>query len=571
MYVKKVEIRNYRGFTNFNTELSKLTLIVGENETGKSNFLSALSLPLSRNDISFNQKSLKVSDINTKAILSFYKAVIEGKPHTDLIALIPKVSVEIEIVAPTCEYEEALLKHWLTDDPSGAVYGIRYDFKPKEDEDLIKAVKVLLEGITDIKEARWFTFPVEFFDYQIVSVNNGKRISFNDLKRLVINNIDAERDDFSDSSSMKANSLLTRMLVNTLETPEKAAIDNAYTDFFKAIEDTDTFKKILKLDPEFDNFAEHIKNIECIPNLPNLKNILSNITLKTGQEFLYQRGLGERNLIYIIMLFEFYKIDKKYFNLCCIEEPEAHLGVNNLRLATDFIYKSTKAENSLLQTIVSSHNPSVINKLNISNVVIFVDDDAISLKDSPSELNNYLRKRPNFDILKLLFANKIILVEGTTEEMLINSFLLKKLNILNSIEVISIGQKGFKTFLDIWLRINKKKPDKKIGVIRDFDDQSNAKSEHDKYDSDNENICVRTTKEYTLENDFILEGNNRKILAEIYNLESNTSAKDIFTHMAIDNKKADSMLQVCDAILDDENPKELVLPGHIQEVVDFLV
>src|SRR3990167_194799 len=223
MHIRKVEIQNYRCFSTFTVQnLSQLTVIIGENESGKSSFFSALSLPLSGNDISFNQKRLKVSDINSQSILAFYKAVIENKPEKELISLIPKVFVKLEIVDPKDYYEEALLQKWLTADPSGTVYGIRYDFKPKKDADLLAAVKELLKDTTSVDEALWFTLPVELFDYQIVSTNNEKQIGFNELKRLSINNISAERDDFSESSTMKANSLLTRMLVTTLKAPEKA-------------------------------------------------------------------------------------------------------------------------------------------------------------------------------------------------------------------------------------------------------------------------------------------------------------------------------------------------------------
>lgn len=569
MYIRKVEIQNYRCFSKFTApNLSQITVIIGENESGKSSFFSALSLPLSGSNISFNQKRLKVSDINSQSILSFYKAVIEKKPDNELAGLIPKVFVKVEIVDPKDQYEEALLQKWLSVDPSGKVYEIRYDFKPKSDEDLIAAVKELLKDTTSVDEARWFTFPVELFEYEVVSTNNSKQIAFNELKRLSINNISAERDDFSEGNTMKANSLLTRMLIATLKEPEKAAINNAYTDFFKAIEHTETFKKIINLEPEFKNFSSHVDDIECIPNLPNLKNILSNITLKTGDEFLYQRGLGERNLIYIILLFEFYKTEKRYFNVCCIEEPESHLGVNNLRLATDFIYKSTKTENSLLQTFVSSHNPSVINKLNISNVIVFSGEKAISFQDCPDDLIDYLRKRPNFDILKLLFADRIILVEGPTEEMLINSFLFNESESLNVIEVISVGQKGFKTFLDIWLRVNKGNKGKRIGIIRDFDNQPKAKGEHDEYDTDNENICVRTTIRYTLENDLVDAGGNLKILAKIFSLGAGATVDDVSEYMI--DAKTNSMLTLCDAILDEKNPIELELPKYIQDVVEFL-
>ncbi len=419
MLIKKVIINNYRGFSKFEVNLSKLTLIIGENDSGKSNFFSALTLPLSGNDLGFNRKKLKISDINSKSIFALYKAVIDGKKDKELSSLVPIVSVYIELGDPNGEYEEALLQKWITPDSGGDIFGIKYEFRPKSDSDLLESVKELLKGRSNVDDAKWFTFPLEHYDYQITSTNNGKPISFNDLKRLVVNHIGAERDDFSDDSTMKANGILSRMLSSTLKDNEKSAIYAAYIDFFETIEKTDTFKKIINLDPGFENFSDHIDNLECIPNLPNLKNILSNITLQSGKEFLYQRGLGDRNLIYIILLFEFYKLEKKYFNLCCIEEPEAHLGVNNLRLATDFIYKSTKKskksdENSLLQTLVTSHNPTVINKLDISNVLVFTGEKPVSLRDVTKTLLDYLRKRPNFDILKLLFTEKVILVEGTT-------------------------------------------------------------------------------------------------------------------------------------------------------------
>jgi len=43
MYISNVKIKNFRGFKDFNAELSKLTIIVGENDSDKSNFLSAIA------------------------------------------------------------------------------------------------------------------------------------------------------------------------------------------------------------------------------------------------------------------------------------------------------------------------------------------------------------------------------------------------------------------------------------------------------------------------------------------------------------------------------------------------
>lgn len=567
MYIENIKIENYRSFTEFSAKLNKLSVVIGENDAGKSNFFSALSLPLSGNQIDFNQKRLNVSDFNIDKIKVFFNSIISNESIDIQKTKIPKIFITIDFSAPENDYENQIIGKWIHDDAGLECYRIRYEFKPKNDDDLLAVVKDLLDGCTTITEAKWFTLPIELYEYRIVSVNNNKEISFNELKHLRINTINAERDDFADSNTVRSNSLLTKLLINTLSDHDKNDINKAYINFFSQIESADSFDKIVKSitkDDDFENIRDFVNEIECIPNLPNLKSILSNITLQYGDEFLYQKGLGERNLVYILILFAYYKTNEnKSFNLCCIEEPEAHLSVNNLKLTTDFIVKSVKNSSGLLQTIISTHNPSVINKLNLSNVLVVSGNKAINLSNVDKSLLNYLRKRPNFDILKLIFANKVILVEGPSEEMLLNSFLLKRSNYLNNIEVISIGQKGYRTFLDIWLKINRNNLKKLIGVVRDFDNQQNAKDEHDKYDQDNENIFVRTTEGYTLENDLANTGNNAYELSVLFSVDNDVDL--VADHMI--SGKTEGMLKLCDAMLDEKSPLDITLPKHINDII----
>ncbi|AYW98168.1 ATP-dependent nuclease [Yersinia pseudotuberculosis] len=564
MYIRKITINNYRNFHSFEAELQKLTIVIGENDSGKTNFFTALSLPLSGNQIDFNQKRLRISDINKDSIINFFTSVINEEPEAEQLKKIPKVSITIEFIDPKNSYETAILAKWLVADGDKEAYKIKYEFKPKNDMDLLDVVKKSLAD-KNSEELNWLTLPIELYDYQIVSVNNDKTISFSDLKHVSIHNINAERDDFSEDSSMKSNSIFTKLLINTLDDSTKGEINSAYSDFFNAIESTETFEKIIGGNSDFDNYEDIINKLECIPNLPNMKNILSNITLRYGNEFLYQKGLGQRNLVYILILFAYYKSCSDTFNLCCIEEPEAHLSINNLRLVRDFIEKSTDNSSSLVQTIISTHNPSIINKLKISNVLAFTGEKAINLSNASQGLVDYLRKRPNFDILKLLFANRVILVEGTTEEMLINTFLSKESKLQN-VDIIAIGQRGYTKFLDIWLMLNKHNTYKKIGIIRDYDNSDITKSTHDIYDAENENITVRTTKNYTLEIDLVETGNNLNLLNGLFKMSGNVN--EVSSHMI--NGKAARMLDICDAMLDEKNPLDIKLPPHIIDVIEKL-
>lgn len=568
MYIRTVEIENYRAFKNFEIKFSPLSVIIGENEAGKTNLFDALALPLNNNDISFNKKRLLVSDINREAIKEFYQAIINGKDDDEIKLLIPKVRVEVEFTEPMNIIEEGVIGKWIIGEEADDSYKIRYDFKPKDTEQFVKATKKLLDGIGDIKDTRWFNLPIELYDYDITQSNNGLRVSYSDLRLIGINSINAERDDFAESNTQKSNDILTKMLISALEDSDKAKINSAYTSFFDAIENTETFTKIVTPDPDFENFFDEIVDkLECIPNLPNLKSILSNITLKSGESYLYQRGLGYRNLVYIYLLFEFFRGNKNALNLCCIEEPEAHLSVNNLRFATDFIYKSTQKGGSSLQTIISSHSPLVINKLELTNVIVLSGNKAIHLIDSKKHLTNYLRKRPNFDILKLLLSNKTVLVEGTTEEMLINAILYRNNENVSSLEVISIEQTGFTTFMDVWLQVNKGNTKKKLSIIRDYDDNDSTKDKHQKYDTDNDNIRVRTTTKYTLEDDLAEADGNLGRLNTLFKKKYKTSA-DMAEFLK--KSKAERMLRIADSILDEENKDPISLPKHIQEALDFM-
>jgi hypothetical protein len=196
-------------------------------------------------------------------------------------------------------------------------------------------------------------------------------------------------------------------------------------------------------------------------------------------------------------------------------------------------------------------------------VLAFTGEKAISLSDTPTKLVDYLRKRPNFDILKLLFANKVILVEGPTEEMLISTYLSKQ-PALNDIDIIPIGQRGYTTFLDIWLVLNKDNQNKKIGVVRDYDNSEAAKARHDTYDTTHANVTVRTTTNYTLEIDLVEAEDNLALLNGLFNMEGDLAA--VFDHMI--NGKTARMLDVCDAMVDEENPLDIKLPAHIAEVIE---
>lgn len=566
MYIKNVRIKNFRNFKDLTIPLNKFTILIGENDIGKSNFIKATKLVLNNNTLEYSSKVLGITDFNSEKMEEFKTIVknkreqiekaIENKENEYINEIIPIIEIEVTFVDANDYYQKALLSDWLNEDKEGECYKVKYIFEPKD------KIKFLNEVLEITKLGNEYMIPLDMYEYKIISTNNGKGVRFDKFQNFNISYIGAERDNFSENDKQNSYKLISSLLEKNLELKDRYKANKAYNEFFDKLKDLKSFKKVFEKfeDSDFDNWRDIVDALELGPNSPNLKSIFSNINMVYGNEFLYQKGLGKRNLLLIILLFTNYINDDRRFNFVAIEEPEAHMCINNLNIAIDFISKSIEKlnNNNFNQILITTHNYGIINKLKFNNVVLLKESKAINFSEY-EKASKYLAKRPNFDILKILLAKRVILVEGTTEEMLINTYLQKNKDNLNMAEVIVTG-KGYKTFLDIWKLINKD-TDKKIGVVRDYDNEPKAKKEHHEYDN-GINIFVRTTEGYTLEDDLVKQGRNKSELEKIFREEIKN---DEITHYLKTNK-AEAMYKICDEIL--EGGANIELPKHIKEIID---
>ena len=566
MYISEVNINGFRNFENITIPFTRFTTIIGKNDEGKSNLLEAISLVL-HSDL-FNSKSKKLgqSDFNRTKLKVFNDFIDTNRSKiisedsvvlSELEKLIPKIQVKLTFLDPSNDYEKGLLKDFIEGDEINQYYSIEYLFEPKDYQTYVKYIVALAK--TDTKDF----ISIEDYKYDIYSVNNGKSISFMKRQSFQGNFIYAERDMFSQDNNPTSMDLVSKILEKTVNNLERSKIIDLYNKFFDGLKDLSSFKKLFDylINDEESNLKSFIETLELKPNTPKFKSIFSNVKISYGDDYLYQKGLGKRNFMYIMLLFSYFNNVKDLFNLIAVEEPESHLSTDNLNLIMSFIHKSLKSDNTLTQFIITTHRPEVINKLKLDNVVIVNENNAISLKNVETDLVNYLSKRPNIDILKILFSKKLCLVEGVTEEMYVNTVLENMDNSIFDIDVISIGQRGFRMFLDIWLKVNKGTSNK-ILVIRDFDNLLQAKDDHDQYAKDNKNIRISTTSNYTFEDDFVTESTNGKLLSKMLNCEE----KDVADKLKSD--KANSMFEICQSI----SNKKLVLsiPAYIKGNIEWL-
>ncbi|EMV3066382.1 AAA family ATPase [Staphylococcus pseudintermedius] len=582
MLISKAFIKGYRNLKEIELELNRMVIFIGENNSGKSNILKAITLPFLNNEIGSVNKNLRWDDINNElkeVYFEFIKSNIE-KIMNDQIEIsefqevVPTVLVRVTFTPKGSD--EFFVRKWNNslDDIEG-LYQIEYRYIIENTKQLLEHLKIILDGKTqdDIDKMKLNLLPIEMYRYSVVIPKTNEQVAFTDLSNFKYDSLAAERDDFSQKNTQLGSQALVSLLQNKLGNEQKIKVEASYGRFFEDLKEISNLEGIFNWqeNSDIENAKEFFEQISLLPNMPSISSLLNNVKLGIGDEYLHSQGLGYRNLIYLLVMMNSLEVNSEAaLNILTVEEPEAHLCISNEKLLTSFINTNINSTDQI-QVFISTHGSEFLNKLELKNVTVVKEGKAFSLSSVVKETElDYLAKKPNLDFLKFLFSRKCILVEGPSEEMLIKSYLAYQKNSLNDIEVISL-HKGFKSMLDIWLKVNKNTAHR-IGIIRDFDNQANAQQEHEKYNK-NENILVTTTTEYTLEPEFVNTGSNYEVLKKYFSEEHDWKDIEINTPQALSNKwrtaKTDIMLKFCQdfGTGDLEN---IELPKHIDGVLKFL-
>lgn len=178
---------------------------------------------------------------------------------------------------------------------------------------------------------------------------------------------------------------------------------------------------------------------------------------------------------------EYYGSNAKIFSVLAIEEPEAHLHPSLQYRFLKFLNENMRS--NVRQIFISTHSPNITAASKLDNLIVLNRENEKIKIAYPGRVFNPENKEDvaskayverYLDVTKsdMLFAKRVILVEGISEQLLLPIFTnyLKSDLIDSHIAVINIGGRYFTHFLKLFDKDKSKYAiNKRIAVITDID------------------------------------------------------------------------------------------------------
>ena len=430
--VKKVKIQNYKCFRNFEIEFNEGV----NNEEGKSTILEALQLALSGmlngrtlfTDISeslFNREAVNEYLMSLKAA--------EKKP-------LPTILIEVYLKSDELPGFEG-------DGNSERTGHCGLWFKASFNDQYQSEYSALIQS-GEIKSIPVEYYKIERFSFAREAVTN-RSIP---LKSVLI---DSTSNRFQNGSDV----YISKIIRDNLDDKEIAALAQSYRRLKENFGNDESIVAINKKVSE--NAGISSKKVSVSVDM-SVRNSWDTVLMTFIDDVpFHQIGKGEQCVIKTNLALAHKKAQTS--NLVLIEEPENHLSHTMLNELLNKINETCIGK----QLIITTHSNFVANKLNLKNMILLSHQKTTRFNDLSTDDAEYFEKLPGYDTLRLVLTRRAILVEGPSDELIVQRAYKDKygaLPIEQGVDVISVRGLSFKRFLDI-----AKKLDKKVAVVTDND------------------------------------------------------------------------------------------------------
>lgn len=505
MYLSKVKIKNYRNF-NDTTVLfnSGLNVIIGHNNSGKTNLIKALKLVFDRANTekpSIDDFCKDIEDFSTPPNIQIsvfieehddieddknvvYDWLIEDSPNY-------KAQLTYEFILPSKHHDE--YENAIEEFKDGDDYNKELCLQLIKRKFLPKYVSRILGG-DPVKQEKAATENLDRFDFQFLSViRDAERQMFfgnNTLLRDVLNyflDYDiTEGQGFDNLSDEKLEKIKQREKEFRNDSSELLKKLICRIDDEKILQYAKSTGAYKGGKPDFDAYATEedlLFALRLIVEKSDLKIPIKN------------NGLGYNNLLFIALILAKMQMESsaymgdnaKVFPILAIEEPEAHLHPSMQSKFLKFLESNLEEKKQARQVFVTTHSTHITSAVELDSIICLYQDIESNFKigypekvfkDDSEDRSSKIYVERFLDATKsnMLFAERIIFVEGIAEQLLLPCFAeylgLEEKLVSEHTCIISVDSRTFKHFLKIFSYEPETNPyaiNKKVVCITDAD------------------------------------------------------------------------------------------------------
>lgn len=404
-----VTIKNFRNFEDISVDLTNKNVLFGMNDVGKTNFLYALRYVF---DKDIRKQNFGDTD--------YYKKKVE-------------MPIEIVIAIDISDTENAdsqklraKLKGAILSNQDIVYIKVKADYDKKE----MMGIPVLywggnLEELEEMKvHGTFFEIDYVFNAIYIDAYVDLYTLFKKNTNKLLVNDKDQDKD----------------ILDNICKTCDELNAQISGLSGIRAFEE--------KIAPEYkkfrhDDISVSVKSEIAIKGL--YSNIVPYIKQDTDDSLYPTSGEGRKKLlVYAIFDLLSQEEEEKKINIFLIEEPENHLHRSMQIALSHILFLDDKYQYLFMTT----HSPYVLTEMDKVNLVrIYNEDKIVSrsfLYTVPTKFKSQ-RKMLNRGLVEAIFADKVLLVEGPSENVLFGK-VLSEINPFyeaDGIYILPVGGFGF--------------------------------------------------------------------------------------------------------------------------------
>lgn len=460
MAIKKVKIQDFKCFHGlFEVELNAgLNILVGNNEAGKSTILEAIHLALTGMYRGRNIKSeLSQYLFNSETVSAYIDSVNAGEPIEP-----PAILIEIYFDGSIDPRFEGNGNSEQLNKVEGLKFEIKYNNKDNDEYEKLISKGNMLSLPIEYYEASWHSFSRSPITAKSIPIKSAM--------------IDSSNYRYQNGSDV----YISRIVKDFLSPEEVTAVAQAHRKMKETFINDSSIEAINKRIQKESSIVDGTVSLSVDLGTKNAwENSLVTQLNDTPFDFI---GKGAQCVLKTELALNHRQAQKAQIVL--LEEPESHLSFTKLNQLISSIEKKYSEK----QIVISTHSSFVANKLGLDHLLLVANHKITKITELSSA--EFFKKIAGYDTLRMLLCKRAILVEGASDELIIQKAYMEthggRLPIQDNVDVISVGT-AFLRFLELAsvLGIN-------VSVVTDNDGDVEAlKRKYSDYLGDNQKPNIR--------------------------------------------------------------------------------